>query len=198
MLDAFTGELLDYKGNTAAQTYQKQKFIDLDGHPARAAVELLAETGIVAAVGGNFRPDEAVTQAELITMLVRSSMQTDVYVTGVVAEEKEPWYQKYYDKAVLLGIIQAGENPEPDLPVTREVLARLTIHAMGLYKVAVLSDIYVLDFRDAGDITAQLRGHAALAAGLGLIEPIDGRFAPKAAVTRGEAAQTLVRMLNSY
>jgi uncharacterized membrane protein YkoI len=198
MLDALTGELLDYNGNTAAQTYQKQKFTDLDGHPAREAVELLADTGIIAAVGGNFRPDDAVTQAELITMLVRSSMQTDVSVTGAAVDEKEPWYQKYYDKAVLLGIIQAGENPDPGLPVTREVLARLTIHTMGLYKVAVLSDIYVLDFSDAGDIAAQLRGHAALAAGLGLIEPVDGRFEPKAAVTRGEAAQTLVRMLNSY
>jgi hypothetical protein len=198
MQDAFTGELLDYNGNTAAQTYQKQKFADLEGHPARAAVELLAETGIIAAAGGNFRPDDAVTQAELITMLVRSSMQTDAYVTGAAADGKEPWYQKYYDKAVLLGIIQAGENPDPGLPVTREVLARLTIHTMGLYKVAVLSDIYVLDFSDAAEISGQLRGHAALAAGLGLIEPVDGRFAPKAVVTRGETAQTLVRMLNSY
>lgn len=198
MLDAFSGELLDYNGSVVAPSYKKQKFTDLDGHPAREAVELLADTGIIAAVGGNFRPDDAVTQAELITMLVRSRMQTDVSVTGAAADGKEPWYQKYYDKAVLLGIIPAGENPIPDLPVTREVLARLTIHAMGLYKVAVLSDIYVLDFSDAGDIAAHLRGHAALAAGLGLIEPVDGRFAPKAAVTRGEAAQTLVRMLNSY
>ncbi len=198
MLDASTGELLDYNGKVVTPSYIKQKFVDLDGHPAREAVELLADTGIIAAVGGNFRPDDAVTQAELITMLVRSSMQTDVYVTGAAADGKEPWYQKYYDKAVLLGIIQAGENPDPDLPVTREVLARLTIHAMGLYKVAVLSDIYVLDFGDAGDIAPQLRGHAALAAGLGLIEPVDGRFGPQTAVTRGEAAQTLVRMLNSY
>jgi hypothetical protein len=197
MLDAFTGELLDYNGSVVTPAYKKQKFTDLDGHPAREAVELLADTGIIAAVGGNFRPDDAVTQAELITMLVRSSTQTDVYVTAA-AEEKEPWYQKYYDKAVLLGIIQTGENPDPNLPVTREVLARLTIHAMGLYKVAVLSDIYVLDFSDAGDITPQLRGHSALATGLGLIESVDGRFEPKAVVTRGEAAQTLVRMLNSY
>jgi hypothetical protein len=198
MQDAFTGQLLDNSGNVVPPSYKKQKFTDLDGHPAREAVELLAQTGIIAAVGGNFRPDDAVTQAELITMLVKSSMQTDVTVAAAAAGGNEPWYQQYYDKAVLLGIIQAGENPDPDLPVTREVLARLTIHAMGLYKVAVLSDIYVLDFSDAGDIAAHLRGHAALAAGLGLIEPVDGRFAPKAAVTRGEAALTLVRLLNSY
>jgi hypothetical protein len=139
-----------------------------------------------------------VTQAELITMLVKSSGQyTGLEFRTAAAVGKEPWYQKYYETAVRLGIIQAGENPDPDLPVTREVLARLTIHAMGFYKVASLSDIYVLNFQDAGDITGYLRGHAALAVGLGLIEPVDGKFEPKAVVTRGEAAETLVRLLKS-
>lgn len=197
MLDAFTGELLDYNGNAVIPTYKNLKFDDMDGHPASEAVELLARSGIVAPVGGNFRPDEAVTQAELITMLVKSSAQSPVTWSGAGASEKEPWYKQYYETAARLGIIQAGENPDPDIPVTREVLARLTIHTMGFYKVARLSDIYLLDFSDAGDITNHLRGHAALAVGLGLIEPVDGRFEPKGAVTRGEAAEALVRMLKS-
>ncbi len=198
MLDAFTGELLDYEGNVVLPSNQKQQFDDLDGHPARAAVELLAQTGIVAATNGKYRPDDAVTQAELITMLVKSSGQyTGLEFRTAAAGGKEPWYQKYYETAVRLGIIQAGETPDPDLPVTREVLARLTIHAMGFYKVASLSDIYVLNFQDAGDITDYLRGHAALAVGLGLIEPVDGKFEPKAVVTRGEAAETLVRLLEN-
>ncbi|TEB11664.1 YcdB/YcdC domain-containing protein [Pelotomaculum propionicicum] len=196
MLDAFTGELLDYQGNVVIPNNQKQKFEDLEGHPARAAVELLAQTGIVTA-GGKFRPDDAVTQAELITMLVKSSGQYPAWELKTTAAAKEPWYQKYYETAARLGIIQVGESPDPDLPVTREVLARLTIHAMGFYKVASLSDLYVLNFQDAGDITDYLRGHAALAVGLGLIEPVDGKFQPKALVTRGEAAETLVRMLKN-
>lgn len=196
MLDAFTGRLLDYNGNAVAPSYINQKFDDIDGHPSREAVELLARSGIVTA-GGKFRPDYAVTQAELITMLVKSSAQVPVPAAGVGAAGKEPWYKQYYDMAARLGIIQAGENLDPDLPVTREVMARLTIHAMNLYKVARLSDIYILDFSDAGEITGHLRGHVALAAGLGLIEPVDGQFRPKAVVTRGEAAETLVRMLKS-
>ena len=35
------------------------------------------------------------------------------------------------------------------------------------------------------------------AVGLGLIESVDGKFEPKAVVTRGEAAGTLVKLLNS-
>ncbi|NLJ77524.1 MAG: S-layer protein, partial [Peptococcaceae bacterium] len=102
-----------------------------------------------------------------------------------------------YKMAVRLGIIQAGENLDPDQPVNREILARLTIHTMNLYRVAVLGDIYKLDFPDAGDITEHLRGHMALSVGLGLIEPMAGQLKPKAVVTRGEAAQSLVRMLQS-
>lgn len=40
-----------------------------------------------------------------------------------------------------MGIIQTGERPDPDAAVTREILARLSINAMGYYKVARLSDI---------------------------------------------------------
>ncbi|NQS75374.1 MAG: S-layer homology domain-containing protein [Peptococcaceae bacterium] len=197
MLDAFTGQLLDFSGNPVVPSPREQKFTDLDSHPAREAVELLARSGIVTTTDGMFRPDDAVSQAELITMLVKSSawMPAPVYRQSDTGEE--PWYQQYYKMAVRLGIIQAGENPDPDQPVNREVLARLTIHTMNLYRVAVLGDIYKLDFPDAGDITEHLRGHVALAAGLGLIEPVNGQLKPKTVVTRGEAAQSLVRMLQS-
>jgi hypothetical protein len=196
MLDAFSGQLLDYSGNAVTPAYKNQKFDDMDGHPASEAADLLARSGIVTP-GGKFRPDDAITQAELITMLVKSSALSSGVWYGAGAAVKEPWYQQYFETAARLGIIQAGENPDPDLPVTREVLARLTIHTMDLYKVARLSDIYLLNFSDAGDIAGHLRGHVALATGLGLIQPVDGRFGPKAVVTRGEAAQTLVRMLKS-
>lgn len=198
MLDAFTGQLLDYNGNVVPPSVKKQKFDDLAGHPAREAVELLAGAGIVAGGNGKFRPDDAITQAELITMLVKSSGQNPVMeLRSGATTGKEPWYQSYYEAAARIGIIQAGENPDPDMAVTREVLARLTIHAMGFYKVARLSDIYVLNFQDAGDIPDYLRGHVALAVGLGLIDPVDGKFEPKAVVTRGEAAETLVKLLKS-
>jgi hypothetical protein len=38
---------------------------------------------------------------------------------------------------------------------------------------------------------------AALADGFGLIEPVDGKFLPKAVVSRAEAATTLVKFLKT-
>jgi len=198
MLDALTGQTLERQGNVVSAPGEESKFSDLEGHQAREAVEQLARAGIIAGEGGKFRPDDAVTRAELIVMLAKSGDRSlDMEPRPVAAAGKEPWYQRYYDAAVRMGIIQAGEQPDPDAPVTRETLARLTINAMGYSKVARLSDIYVLDFRDAADITGHLRGHAALAAGLGLVGPVDGKFLPKEVVTRGRAAVTLVKMLNS-
>ncbi|OPX88438.1 S-layer homology domain-containing protein [Pelotomaculum sp. PtaB.Bin117] len=191
MLDAFTGRILDEEGKTVTPAGEKESFSDLAGHPAREAVELLAEAGIVTGADGRFRPDDPVTQAELIAMLVKSSGRSP----GAAAGGKEPWYRSYYDTAELLGIIRAGEKPEPDAAVNREDLARLAVQTMGLYNVARLSNIYVLDFQDANDISENLRGHAALSVALGLIKPVEGKFEPKAVVTRAEAAETIVRLL---
>ena len=193
MLDAFTGKALNAEGNPVSPAGQKVEFSDLEGHPAREAVELLAAAGIVGQDGGKFKPDDAVTQAELIAMLVRSFDQS----TGLLPRGEEPWYQIYFEKAAQIGIIQTGEKPDPGAPVSRETLARYIIHAMDLYKVARFSDIYVLDFKDAADITGHLRGHTVLSSALGLIEPVEGRFEPKGVVTRAEAAETILRFLRS-
>jgi len=199
MLDAITGQTLDYDGNIVTRADEKGKFGDLEGHPAREDVEMLAQSGIVTGENGNFRPDDAISQAELIAMLVKSGGQLP-YIkkirTGSGAG-KDPWYISYYDAAARMGIIQAGEQPEPDVAVTREVLARLSINAMGLSKAARLGDIYVLNFQDSAEIAESLRGYAALASRIGLIEPVDGKFLPNAVVSRAEAATSLVKLLKS-
>jgi hypothetical protein len=198
MLDAFTGQSLNSDGEVVAATPKAGGFEDLAGNPVRVAVEMLADAGIINAVGGEFRPNEAVTQAELIAMLVRAGTYSEGGVKPLSAGSKEVWYQPYYEQAAQLGILQKGEQPDPDTPVTRIFMARLSIHAMGLYRVAKLSDIYVLNFQDAAEIPDYLRGHAALSVALGLIEPQEGNFRPQAVVSRGEAATTLVKLLNSW
>lgn len=198
MLDAFTGNTLNSDGDVVSSRAGKAKFKDMEGHPAKEAVELLARSGIVTGENGKFRPDDVITQAELIAMLVKSSGQHPEISSRVGNEGgEEPWYRPYYDAAVRIGLISAGEKPDPNAPVTREVLARLTIHALDLYNVARLSDIYMLNFRDAGEVTDYLRGHVALSVGLGLIDPVEGKFNPKGLVTRAEAATSVVRLLTN-
>ncbi len=197
LLDAYTGETLDSAGNPVSDSSSKIKFTDLEDHPVKNTVEMLACYGIIKGKNGKFLPDSAVTQAELIAMLVRSSEQQYESRTGLVdGNEKVPWYRPYYDAAVRFGIIPVGETPAPDEPVDRETMARLTINTLGLNHVARLSGIYALNFRDAGDITDSLRGHVALSVGLGLMETAAGKFKPKAVATRADAATTILKVLS--
>ncbi|OPY58883.1 MAG: Endo-1,4-beta-xylanase A precursor [Pelotomaculum sp. PtaU1.Bin065] len=197
MLDAFTGEPLNSNGNIVTLPAEGINFQDLEGSPAREAVETLAHFGIIDATGSNFRPDDFITQAELIVMLVKGGQQPGALPAPGDAAGGEPWYQRYYDEAARMGIIEAGENPDPDMPVTREVLARLTVNATGCNKVARLSDIFALDFQDAGEVSAYFRGHVAISAALGLMEPVDGKFEPQRSVTRAEAAMTVLKLLKA-
>lgn len=197
LLDARNGETLDAGGNPVSDKSDKNKFTDLKDHPVKETVEILARSGIIKGENGKFLPGNAVTQAELIAMLVRSTGQQIASRTGTAdRDEKEPWYRPYYDVAARTGIIQAGENPAPDRPVDRETLARLTVNTLGLNHVAQLSDIYALNFQDAGQITGSLRGHVALSVGLGLIETTGEMFQPGAVVTRAEAATTILKALS--
>lgn len=196
MLDAFTGQRLDSGGRAAALPVDKINFLDMENSPAREAVETLARFGVVDAAGDYFRPGDVITQAELITMLVRGNRPQSAALPPDPAGS-EPWYQPYYDEAARMGIIEAGEKPDPGAPVTREALAGRVVQAMGYSKVARLSDIFILNCRDAGEVSESLKGHAAISAALGLIEPVDGKFAPKAPVTRAEAAVTVLKLLQS-
>lgn len=198
MLDAFSGQPLNSEGEAAPAPAEESGFADLEGSPYAEAVEMLAGAGIINASGGDFRPNDTITQAELIAMLVRAGTYSEGGARPLAAGSEEDWYQPYYEQAGQLGILQKGEQPDPDAPVTRIFMARLSVHAIGLYRVAKLSDIFALKFQDAAEIPEYLRGHAAIFAGLGLIEPQEGNFRPQQYVTRGEAAIILVKLLNSW
>lgn len=198
MLDAFTGQPLNSQGEAADKPVIGGGFTDLAGSPYAEAVEALAGAGIISATGGAFRPNDTLTQAELIAMLVRASTYSEGGPRTLQANGKEDWYKPYYEQAVQMGILQKGEQPEPNAPVTRIYMARLSIHAIGLYRVARLSDIYHLNFQDAAEVPEYLRGHAAISVGMGIMELQDGNFRPQDFVSRGEAAVTLVKLLNSW
>jgi len=185
MLDSETGEPIDYDGELVTPNWVKTSFDDLVGHPSREAVELLAEYQVVDGVAGKFMPDAPITNKDMIAMLVhlydRSQMDAGV--------------DQYYQAARTHGILRRGENPAPGATVTREELARYLIQSAGLSQAAKFGEIYSLEFTDAEEIATDLRGYVALATALGLLEPIEGSFAPQAPVTRGEAAMAVVQLL---
>jgi len=195
-LDAFTGELLDYEGNPVKPP-GKLQFNDTAGHPSAADIDLLAQAGILAGEGEQFRPEEEVSQAHLVKWLVLLCEPSDEGIRPLktaAGSKEQPWHRRYYDAALRLELLTAAEI-KPDSAVTRLELARLLVNARGLKDVAVLGRIFNLDVRDAESIGDADRGYAALAAALRLVPPEDESFHPAGPVTRGQAASALVRLL---
>ncbi|MFZ5652206.1 MAG: S-layer homology domain-containing protein [Bacillota bacterium] len=194
MLDARSGEEIDYSGKPVEKK-GKQPFSDISGHPAEKDILLLAGEGIVTGSGGLFRPDDGITGAEMLAMLVKAFSNRGPFYPLNEAGKEEPWHKPVFDSARARGILDEGFSPGPDDGVNRLQLSRLGINAGGWGKLARLSNIFRLEVSDGRSIPEEYRGYAASAAAMGLIELENGKFNPERAVTRGEAAIFLVKLL---
>ncbi len=193
MLDAFTGREIDHQGNPVVKK-GKQPFTDISGHPAEEDIGLLAAEGIVAGDGGRFRPDDPVTAAEMLAMLVKAhNYQGPYHPLG--DGEGESWYRPVLESARARGILDKGLTLNPGDVLNRTQMARLGINAGGWGKLAGIPEIFRLEVSDAPSIPWEYRGYAASAMGMGLLSPSGGKFDPGGGVTRAEAASFLVRLL---
>jgi hypothetical protein len=64
-------------------------------------------------------------------------------------------------------------------------------------KLAKVSDIFVLDFKDSDKISSELKGHVAITKGLGIMNGSSEMFGPKENLKMQEAALIIYRALDS-
>ncbi|MCG0276355.1 MAG: S-layer homology domain-containing protein [Thermosediminibacteraceae bacterium] len=197
--DAFDMKPLDYAGNPIEEK-PKPEFTDIKGHWAEDDIQLLANMGIIDWKGEKFYPDEKITAAEFLKMMLTA---TGNYPVGEELElmlkfgtfaPHETDGEKIIDAAVRAGFVKKGEV-KPESPITRELMAAILVRALGYERVASLQDIYVIKAEDGASVNPAYRGHAAIAMGLGLIKGISGKFLPQAPVTRAQAATVVVRFM---
>lgn len=79
--------------------------------------------------------------------------------------------------------------------ITRTTGVKTLITLAELDNVAKIKGIYTTSFKDQGQIPKEDLGYVALAQGLGIVNGTT--FRPKAAITRGEAAQMIVNFLKA-
>lgn len=194
MLDAVSGQEIDFQGNPVIKT-GKRSFSDISGHPAEKDILLLAGEGIVSGDGSKFRPDDPVTVAEILSMLVKAySHRGPLYPMHDTGSG--PWYNTIVENAKAMGIVDENFSINPESNLNRLVQARLGINAAGWGKLARISDIFKLDVADFRTVPLEYRGYVAAAVGMDLIRTENGKFNQYGAVTRAEAATFLVNLLN--
>ena len=161
---------------------------DLDGHWAEKQIGALAQYG-VGFTGGSFQPGKALTQLDLIALLLSAE--------GYLYQPEEEGAADYlYERAYSMGMLARGERDD-DALLTRAQTVKLILDAAGYGPVARLEGIFRTGFADDAGIPAEYYGYAALAQGLGLVGGAPGsQFRPNAQATRAEAAVMLYNFMS--
>ncbi|WP_105619700.1 S-layer homology domain-containing protein [Vallitalea okinawensis] len=196
-VDAKTGEVLDYWGNSVTND---KIYVNFEGHPSEKELTIMQQYGFIDYEGVSLQDDMTVT--EFIKILVNILGYSSYYVedddalkfTNVTKEDDA------YDH--LMGAIYYGlvENEaiewDFDKVLNREEMAMYMVKMLGYNDLAELSSIYKASFSDAEDISKDLMGYVAIGEGLGILKGEDGKFYPKKNVTYEEAAVALYNLLS--
>lgn len=165
---------------------------------AMDSVSYLASHGVINGKGNNlFVPNDTVTREEFVKMIIlafNSSMSN----AGCAFEDVDTnrWSYPYIVTASDLGLV-TGVNEttfNPTGGISREDLAVILNRAYKLTgKTAGKASV---SFSDAGSIAGYAKDAVATLVGLGVMNGVgDGKFAPKAVVTRAQAAKAIYELL---
>lgn len=170
MISPFTGKQMNWNG----EEYQKEstnltQYTDIKGNQYERSILLLRDLG----AGGTdpkFRPKEAITSKELTSM-----------AEGILSMA---WNEEYQLKDSSF--------------VTRQQMAKYGVWLLGYDGFAKIGDIFRCGYADDAKIGKEYYNYVAIAKGLGFFDQKkDKNFAPTEKLTRGEAADLIIRILNS-
>lgn len=204
---ALTALLRQERGQTAL--YQmtdvfdaagQPRFSDLAGEPCRAAVEALAEAGIVNGMGdGAFAPGKTMTRAEFCAIVVRGAgiSRESGTLFSDVAEGK--WYASWITAASKAGIVQGvgGGRFAPESTITRQeaaVMVRRTARLLR-FEGAAPGEASLSSRPDGASVADWAREDVAFCLENGLWPMTDEALAPTQPVLRGELAEMLYCLL---
>lgn len=174
-------------------------FLDTSAHAAALHIAALRSRGIVAGdPDGRFRPDDAVTRAEAVTILLRAlDMPLSAYDGAFRDVDASAWYAKAVGTAAALGLVSG--YPDGRFQPTAEV-KRAEVAAL-LYQMTKLADADPAQTRGAAVPGDLRRTHWAyetivrLQAWCGAFDLDGNNVRPNEPATRAELATAMSRVL---
>lgn len=185
IMDAKTGELLDWQGKPLMEEPHAYRYSDIKGNEFEKEITALGLAGIFGEYGNLFKPQEKVTVESFLKALL--IIQNGASFTNNLKSDE------ILQKAKEQGWIRETLTPTGD--VSRELFSKIIISYLGLEKIADLN-IYKPSFQDAEQLTLQSEGYVSLAAGLNILKTDGAKFEPARAVTREEAAYSIIQTLS--
>lgn len=185
ILDAKSGELLDYEGQPLEKGPKPYSFSDLTEVNGAQEIAALGQAGLFGDFGNSFKPDEK--------MGIASLLRTMYYSRFGLSGNTSLTNSEIMTKAKVQGWVK--EDLKPEDTVNRELLSKVLLRYLQLNKLAELKDIYHVTYQDAAEINPDALGYIALASSTGLLKVEGLTLAPREAVSRAEAAVALFRTL---
>lgn len=173
-------------------------FSDLDeSHWAYNNVMNMQGSGIISGFTDNtFRPDEALTRDQFITIAVKGLNIEKPDMVRQFEDSFNRWSEEYIQTAGYAMCDVSDIYFRPDESALREDVAMAIVKLNGLEKAK-----YTLrtlnNFSDKDSISNNRKKYVAIAVEYGFMSGnADGTFAPKKALTRAEGATVILNMLN--
>ncbi|HSH34970.1 S-layer homology domain-containing protein, partial [Schnuerera sp.] len=181
-VDAKKAEIVGDREEIIEQTIV-EKYDDIESSFAKEQIEKL-QNYIILFEGEKLKPKQEITQKEFFKLLVQT---IDIFYSY---EDENYMYERLIGEGIL-----KNEEKNIEAKITREEAIKYIIRAFGQEPLEDLGNIYKLEYHDVDKISSDLKGHIAIAKGLGLIS--EGRnFRPKDNLTREEAAVLVYNILN--
>ncbi|MVP01671.1 S8 family serine peptidase [Paenibacillus lutrae] len=179
-------------------------FLDMSGHWARRAVEVLAAKQIVDGMDENrFVPQSGVTRAQFAAMLARMLQLPEAPVQSNQAFRdvaQRDWFADAVARAYKAGLVSGVTDDRfaPNDPITREQMAAMLVRAyayrsgMDPAAIGVPPHAVFADEQSAGGWAVPFLRQAHM---LGLIDGYEnGTFRPLGGATRAESASVIYRL----
>ncbi len=175
-------------------TQNTQNFNDMKNHWSLEYVNSLTKKGIINGFSdGSFKPDNKITRAELIKIIVEAfgieKNNSDCF-TDVKSQD---WFYPYVGGAYKLGIAKGSNGKfNPTDAITRQDAASLIYRALG-NKIKSSSS---LDFSDSALVSDYAKEAVGSLNDAGILTGYNNMFNPLGNATRAEASAMICRTLN--
>ena len=186
------------QASEAGQSTDYMGFSDLKGHWAEEALTHAVENGLLKGYDGKLSPNDALTRAQLATIVVSAFGATEkADISHLTDVSKDAWYYTYVQKAVAMGALKGDEGGtfRPEDKVSREEAFTVfdSLLMLGSGNTSVLNS-----FTDADQVSGWARPMVSAIVEAGLAVGNQGKLNPKSSITRAEFATIIYRAISEY
>ena len=169
------------------------EYTDVNGHWAESSIERWTEEDVVNGYEDNtFKPENNVTRAEFVAMIVRMLQPTETADLAAYNDvDADAWYYDAMAKAVAMELVEGYSNNtlKPTANITRQEAMVILNRVLEL---AASKEASVEKFSDAKDIADWAEDAILAFVEKGYVNGYEnGTVQPKALITRAEAAKLL-------